>query len=431
MSQISSLINPNESASQISPYFPKNHSSNSKVNQSQIAQCYFSQAKNGYQLCLVDGCSKKIKQYEGTKQNLVSHLKAFHKEIWAEAIAKKNTEGQSNLSNSHGSSIIKSMNVHLQNNFTDNLVRFIIQDQQSYALVKSKSFQKLIHTLNKDINSISETKISKWIKQKFLNDKEHIFTFINSQEPRFSFSTDIWSGPGGMLYITLTAHCISSTRKSFTATIGFSKFTEAHTGKNIYTKIVDMLNDFFIEHSQKPRGSKRDAIQIDTSSYSSSETKSDLSNFSNDLYILDISSISTQIMAITLNNASSNTKFMDLAVKNHFLKGFDSHIQCFAHILNLAAKDSLKELDGSIDKLKKMVHLIRQSNTSWEHFKSICEKNKEPPNRPMADNATRWNSTYSMLCSALKQKSSFDDFIYEYNKSQTSKQKTNHFNSSS
>ncbi|MBW0579202.1 hypothetical protein O181_118917 [Austropuccinia psidii MF-1] len=291
MSQISSLINPNESASQISPSFPKNHSSNSKVNQSQIAQCYFSQAKNGYQLCLLNGCSKKIKRHEGTKQNLVSHLKAFHKEIWAEAIAKKNTEGQSNLSNSHGSSIIKSMNVHLQNNFTDNLVSFIIQDQQSYALVKSKSFQKLIHTLNKDINLISETTISKRIKKKFLNDKEHIFTFINSQAPRFSFSTDIWSGPGGMLYISLTAHYISSDWKPFTATIGFSKLTEAHTGKDIYTKIVDLLNDFFFENSQKPRGSKRDEIQIDTSSDSSSETKSYLSNFSNYLYSLDISSI--------------------------------------------------------------------------------------------------------------------------------------------
>ncbi|MBW0570036.1 hypothetical protein O181_109751 [Austropuccinia psidii MF-1] len=165
------------------------------------------------------------------------------------------------------------MNIHLHNNFTDNLVSYIIQDQQSYALAKSKSFQKLFHTLNKDINLISETTISKRIKQKFLNDKEHIFTFINSQEPRFSFSTDIWSGPGGMLYITLTAHYISSDWKPFTATIGFSKFTKVHTGKSIYTKIVDMLNDLFIEQSQKPRGSKSDAIQIDTS-----ETKSDLSN---------------------------------------------------------------------------------------------------------------------------------------------------------
>ncbi|MBW0575453.1 hypothetical protein O181_115168 [Austropuccinia psidii MF-1] len=188
------------------------------------------------------------------------------------------------------------MNVHLQNHFTDDPVSFITQDQQSYALVKSKSFQKLICTLNKEINLISETKSSKQIKQKFLNDKEHIFTFINSQAPRFSFSTDILSGPGGMSYITLTAHYISSDWKPFTTTIEFSKFTEAHTGKNIYTEILDILNDFFIEHSQKQRGSKHDAIQIDTSS--------DLSNFSNDLHSLDISSIGNQIMAIKLDNAS-------------------------------------------------------------------------------------------------------------------------------
>ncbi|MBW0573121.1 hypothetical protein O181_112836 [Austropuccinia psidii MF-1] len=129
-----------------------------------------------------------------------------------------------------------------------------------------------------------------------------------------------------MLYITLTANYISSYWKPFTAPIAFSKFTEAHTGKNICTKTVDMLNDFFIEHSQNPRGSKRDAIQIDTSSDSSSETKSDLSNFSNNMYSLDISSIGNGIMAITLDNASSNTTFIDLAVKNHLLKSFDSHI---------------------------------------------------------------------------------------------------------
>ncbi|MBW0568363.1 hypothetical protein O181_108078 [Austropuccinia psidii MF-1] len=209
MSQIRSLINPNESASQISPSFPKNHSPNSKVNQSQIAQCHSSQEKNGHLSFLVNGCSKKIKRHEGTKQNLVSHLKEFHKKIWAEAIAEKNTKGQSNLSNIHGS-IIESINFHLQNHFTDYLVSFIIQAQQSYSLFKSKSFQKLICTLNKDINLISETTISKQIKQKFLNNKEHIFTFINSQEPWFSFSTDIWSGPGGMSYITLTAHYIST-----------------------------------------------------------------------------------------------------------------------------------------------------------------------------------------------------------------------------
>ncbi|MBW0552113.1 hypothetical protein O181_091828 [Austropuccinia psidii MF-1] len=130
------------------------------------------------------------------------------------------------------------MNVHLKNHLTDNLVSFTIQDQQQYAFVKSKSFQKLISTLNKDINLICETIISKQIKKIFSNDREHIFTFINSKASRFSFSTDIWSGPGGILYITLTDCYIPTDWKPFNATIGFFNLTEVHTGRKIYTTIV-------------------------------------------------------------------------------------------------------------------------------------------------------------------------------------------------
>ena len=51
-----------------------------------------------------------------------------------------------------------------------------------------------------------------------------------------------------------------------------------------------------------------------------------------------------------------------------------------------------------------------------DKFEKCCEDNQIPFKRPILNNATRWNSTFSMLQRALEYQSALDDYVYQSRK---------------
>lgn len=109
-------------------------------------------------------------------------------------------------------------------------------------------------------------------------------------------------------------------------------------------------------------------------------------------------------MAVCTDNASNNDSFIQDLLDNEYINDKECHIRCFAHVLNLAAQDSLKEITTSINGLRDGVKLLRVSPGRMETFRTICLSEGVAFVKPILDVATRWNSTDDMLETSLRLK---------------------------
>ena len=125
--------------------------------------------------------------------------------------------------------------------------------------------------------------------------------------------------------------------------------------------------------------------------------------------------IEKKLSTITVDNASSN----DAAVgylkekfsKERFfiLNGDVLHIRCIVHILNLIVKDGLNEVRDSIARIRNVVRYVRSSPMRARTFQSCIESARITYKGSVClDVATRWNSTYLMLDTAIKHRKAFE-----------------------
>ncbi|KAL6286717.1 hypothetical protein ACE6H2_011107 [Prunus campanulata] len=112
------------------------------------------------------------------------------------------------------------------------------------------------------------------------------------------------------------------------------------------------------------------------------------------------------ILTITAENASSNTKAIDylkskmghLGNGSLVLDGKYMHIRCCAHIVNLIVRDGLKKLEKSILCIRNAVKYVRSSPKRLEDSKSCVKKEQiECKWLVVLDVPTRWNSTCDIV----------------------------------
>uniref|UniRef100_A0A2N9ET01 BED-type domain-containing protein n=1 Tax=Fagus sylvatica TaxID=28930 RepID=A0A2N9ET01_FAGSY len=110
-----------------------------------------------------------------------------------------------------------------------------------------------------------------------------------------------------------------------------------------------------------------------------------------------------------VDNASSNggtIKFLETVTKDWkgtILEHQFLHMRCCAHILNLIVGEGLKERDSSISKVRDAVRYVKSSPNRFQIFKDYVKTlGIESKSLLCLDIATRWNSTYIMLESAVK-----------------------------
>uniref|UniRef100_A0A2N9INA8 BED-type domain-containing protein n=1 Tax=Fagus sylvatica TaxID=28930 RepID=A0A2N9INA8_FAGSY len=135
-----------------------------------------------------------------------------------------------------------------------------------------------------------------------------------------------------------------------------------------------------------------------------------------------------------VDNASSNggtIKFLETVTKDWngtILEHQFLHMRCCAHILNLIVGEGLKERDSSISKVRDAVRYVKSSPNRFQIFKDYVKTlGIESKSLLCLDIATRWNSTYIMLESAVKfekvfLRMDFEDEAYNthFHKQQTS-----------
>jgi hypothetical protein len=197
-----------------------------------------------------------------------------------------------------------------------------------------------------------------------------------------SLTSDIWSGNAKEDYISVVCHYVNKEWEIEKKVIGFRLIDCKHTGENIADSIATVVEEF---------------------------------------------GLSDKVFAVTLDNASANSKAYDILGPVLFgymgsyptptredpnkVKYFLVHQRCATHIINLIVKDGLAVCKSWLDDLRTAINFLNSSNTRIALFKSFCIARGMTPRKFGLDMDVRWNSTYLMLEHLLPYKDVFTVFI--------------------
>lgn len=108
---------------------------------------------------------------------------------------------------------------------------------------------------------------------------------------------------------------------------------------------------------------------------------------------------SNRVLGLTTGNASNNDTFVDCIVDKKLMNS-NQHINCFAHVLDLAAQDYIAEI-APLELMSKIRTVVKwfttQSPQRMERLQNMCNDKNIKFLHPIIDVKTRWNSTYHML----------------------------------
>lgn len=205
--------------------------------------------------------------------------------------------------------------------------------------------------------------------------KNCMVKYFQQLESRVAVTTDMWRANHQKKgYMAVTAHFIDEkwTLKSFL--LRFVYVPHPHTAELIADVLHDVLCDWHLER---------------------------------------------KISTVTLDNCTVNDNLMEkiedkLPLDSLMLKDDDGkkllHMRCAAHILNLIVKDGLAAMDkdDGLERIRESVRFWSATPKRLEKFeKKASELNIKFERRLVLDCKTRWNSTYTMLSTAVEYKSVF------------------------
>jgi hypothetical protein len=197
-----------------------------------------------------------------------------------------------------------------------------------------------------------------------------------------SLTSDIWSGNAKEDYISVVAHYVGADWELHKKVVGFRLIESSHTGENIAEKIAGVVEEFGL---------------ID------------------------------KIFAVTLDNASANSKAYDILKPYLFgymgsypaptldnpnkVKYLLVHQRCACHIINLIVKSGLKRLKPYTEDFRTAINFLNSSNQRIALFKNYCTAQGIRPRKFGLDMDVRWNSTYLMLKHLLPYKDVFSVWL--------------------
>ena len=250
--------------------------------------------------------------------------------------------------------------------------KFVIQQGLPFNHFDNVKLTEIIKTrLQPRYQHVSRTTLRSDAFKLWKTAKKEIIEGFREYKYGVSITTDTWTAPHGTAnsYLAVTAHWFNpESWLLMKRTIAFKIFGYPHTGCNLRK----ILHDTLIEYN-----------------------------------------LDDKVFTISLDNASNNTRAMDLLklrVKP-ILDGAFFHSRCVAHVINLSVQAALKICDSLYTKFRGLLVLIYKSSNerqiNYRRFRKICN---EEPLGPCFDNNTRWNSTCMMFENILRQRATLQAF---------------------
>ncbi|CAB4475133.1 unnamed protein product [Rhizophagus irregularis] len=233
-------------------------------------------------------------------------------------------------------------------------------NQLLYFGAISQNIQKLLK-LGEYKKNRNREKLGKWINIQLLLKKKMQFSqkgfrkrtvrWVVETPGRLFFTVDAWTSKNQIPFLSISVHWINENWELKCTTLDFCILSGPHTRVNLSNKFLESLEDF---------------------------------------------GIATKILAVACDNASNMDVMLDkisqsLAKKSITFDPKNQRVRCFAHVINLAAKklidnlqvpllyedeNSFEEAEDTEDNLKdtiyKVIVKIRASPQCWKKFKQQC-----------------------------------------------------------
>ncbi|GJU06453.1 zinc finger BED domain-containing protein RICESLEEPER 2-like protein [Tanacetum coccineum] len=230
------------------------------------------------------------------------------------------------------------------------------------------------NTMQPRYNHVSRSTLKRDAMKLWATAKQLIIDGFLNLNARVNITTDVWSAGHGLpgSYLCVTAHWIEpSTWQMMKRVIAFEDFPIPHTGG----RLARMLRNTFVRFN-----------------------------------------LEDKVLSITLDNASNNTNAIDkLKLKyDPPMEGRFYHSRCVAHIINLVVQEGLKvkSINAIKESFKTMLKdVFKSGSTNYSKYIRICREADKLAYSPNWDVPTRWNSTYHMFQSGLKQKATLMYFL--------------------
>ncbi|CAN0862130.1 Putative AC transposase [Linum grandiflorum] len=194
-------------------------------------------------------------------------------------------------------------------------------------------------------------------------ERGHIQTVIDGNRGRIAITTDMWTASTQKKgYMAVTAHYIDNSWKLRSHMLRFMYVPSPHKAERLAKILLETMMDWNID---------------------------------------------TKVSSITLDNCSTNDRMIaevkQMIVPAHLIKdGALLHMRCAAHILNLVVKDGLNVVKEGIEKVRDSVLWWTATPKRVEFFQETAKQLRISTDRCLVlDCPTRWNSTYSMLVTAI------------------------------
>jgi hypothetical protein len=238
-----------------------------------------------------------------------------------------------------------------QKQLENDLVTWIVQEQQPFRTVENIHFRHFINNLDSRFKVPTRQSIKSSIMSMYAMRKEVIKAYLKSISSKISLTADMWTSECQQRsYLGVTIHFIDGTWKLRHLILDVIPFNDRHTASNMADAILQLLNDYDLK---------------------------------------------TITLAITTDNAASMVACCDHLKIN--LDNSFSHYRCVAHIINIAAQHGLKQMNEPITRVHELMKKIKYSPTLIARLKDFCDIKGIKYLSPVLDITTRWNSTWAML----------------------------------
>jgi hypothetical protein len=301
------------------------------------------------------------------------------------------------------------------------LCAWIVCAHVAFHQVENIHFRNLLYYLNaraQDLLPDTADTVRNWVMELYNKQREEVSAALRESPFRIHWSFDLWTSSNNKPILGIVAHWMDNTFHKRNTLLGMREMEGAHSGANIQATLWKVLEELELQ-----RGPKLGYFMLDNAS-------------------------SNTTALTTLEHRLENP-----GDPSSFFSAAERRLHCFGHILNLIARrilygtgvnvevgqDTLtmeeetlaiqKERDlivqwrklGPLGKLRNIVTYVRGSPQRIQRFLAIRIHTTEADNEIqtasaaelllVAENDTRWNSTFAMIERGLKLQNNVNFFV--------------------
>ena len=285
--------------------------------------------------------------------------------------------------------------------FKSLLLRWIVCTNVSFSEVEHEQFRELLIYCNAVLGDLlprSHNTIRDWVMKEFQAQRARVQGILAAYSGQVHLSFDMWTSTNSLALLGIVGHWIDGGAVQM-ALFGMQRLRGAHTGENMAEAVVSVIEEYSLQ-------SKFGYFMLDNAP-------------TNDVcvrHLCEKLQVDSTVKEHSARRLRCTGHVINLVVKA-FLFGtdadsFEVDVTSAHELSNEQRELALWRKKGPVGKLHNMVHHIRRTPQRRERFFRFQLHGDSEIEQLMvvADNATRWNSTYSMIERAMRLKDPIDLF---------------------